>query len=249
MLRARFFSTIAIFSLCLAAAATAADASGNGSTLNVQLECALDINGRISGGLEISATGQAGELLREWVLGLPPAERQAAAGYFLDRIIPGADILSSDSQYAEQPPKPVVVSCKFRTDIFAASGKGIIQIPTLLSGELLINGHLASLVEIKQAETDVVSVDPATPIEIIFIENITLPDGYSLRGEGSLAGLESGPARLRGELTGEQNTVKRILELEISARAIPAEELEDARSVINDFLGWRTDAVAVGGGQ
>ncbi len=249
MLRARFVSIIGVIIFCHAAAAATADATGSGSTLKLEIECELDINGGISGELKVSATGRAGELLRKWLLNLPAAERQSAAGYFLEMVVSGADVLSCNSQYTGQPSESVVVSCKFRAGIFAAFSRDIIQIPTLLTGVQLQIDSLNSLIEIEKFGVDTAPADVSAPVGIFFNEKIALPEGYSLHGDGSSADLGSGPVRLRGALAAELDSVSRILELEIDTLTVQEKDFEAARKVIDEFLRWRTDAVAVRGGQ
>jgi hypothetical protein len=237
------FRALVILSLGLSAA-SAGQAEQQKADLEIVIEYGLTAQGGASGSLEITARGFPAELLERWITGLPAPERRFAAGYFLDRLVPGADILNSEIDEPTMEGESLRLQCSFRQNFFAPYSQGRLNIPTLGLCRFLEPAGLNYFITADLPAESAEPVEIGEPISLELSETISLPEGYQLLGSALTTELEAGPARLSAKAAFEDSKLVRTLKFELSEREIAPKDLSSFADLRDALCTWRPGAAA-----
>ena len=233
----RFLSAAALIISCAAYSASAQ--SGNeDAILTIRTDSSLDLAGRLSGELEITATGGAEELLRSWLAGLPARRRQRAAAVFLDRIVPGAEILTAEAVDPDERSQPLRLYCRFRSGFFSSYSQGRLLVPTLLGWKLL------TLAGLERMMTATPSIPQQGSLSIILEETVRLPVGFKPEAGEQEVRVGSDFASFTGSVLPQATAVLRSVRFRRLLREPNGSESEVLRRTLEALRRWRSDVVA-----
>jgi len=226
--------------LIIACAACSASAQGGieDATLTIRTDSSLDLAGRLSGELEITATGGAEELLRSWLADLPARQRHRAAAVFLDRIVPGAEILTAEAVDPDERSQPLRLYCRFRSGFFSSYAQGRLLVPTLLGWKLF---SIAGLERIMSAGP---SIPQQGSLSITLEETVRLPVGFKPRAEERDVRVGSEFASFTGSVLPQATAVLRTVRFRRLLREPQGSESEALRVALEALRRWRPDVVA-----
>jgi hypothetical protein len=209
------------------------------SMLSIRIEYSLAADGGVSGTLEITATGHSAELVQQWLANLPASERHYAAGYFLDRIAPGANILTAETTAPGNSTGPVSLQCSFRNEVFAPVSGGRLSVPTQSICRILEVAGLDYFVKAEIPEESVNPVPVGPPLKLSFTERVTIPEGYHFLGEEARSEAVADSGSLIGESSFGGSTVTRALRFELLKEEVASGDLEAFRNLREGLCAWR----------